>query len=202
MPPDREHYNEGKSELSLKQQPHFHHGIASDQLPWKKQDKCAGGRGGACDDGRRSEPAVDLATIEHNFETAEYERDQQNSEPINPHSSREPLRPLTPKHLRLCHEPPHQGKRDEPDGHVDEENPAPGVVVGDPAAERGTDCRRHYDRNAVEREGLWTLLGQECVGEHCLLARGHSAAAEPLQDAKQDQRAETGAQARIGGKPA
>jgi hypothetical protein len=70
------------------------------------------------------------------------------------------------------------------DGHVDEEDPAPVVVVGDPAAEGGADGGREHDRHAIDGEGLAALSGREGVGEDGLLAGLEAAAAHALEHAE------------------
>ena len=82
-----------------------------------------------------------------------------------------------------------------PIGHVDEEDPVPGVVVGDPAADRRADRGRDDDGDTVQRERLRPLLRRKRIREHRLLAGRHSAAADPLQDAEQQQRAEAAGEA-------
>ena len=67
------------------------------------------------------------------------------------------------------------------DGNVDEENPAPAPVIGDPSAERRADGRRGDDRHAVEREGGGAFRGGKRVDEDCLLDRREAAAADSLQ---------------------
>ena len=64
----------------------------------------------------------------------------------------------------------------------------PGVVVGQPAAERRADHRRHDHRNPEQREALATLCRGEGIRENRLRDRDHAAAAEALQDAKKQQR--------------
>ena len=47
----------------------------------------------------------------------------------------------------------------DPDRHIDEEDPVPGVIVGDPAADRRADGRRDDDCDAVEGERLSRFAG-------------------------------------------
>jgi len=49
-------------------------------------------------------------------------------------------------------------QRDHANREVDVENPAPGVVVGDPAAERRADDGRHDDTRAISRHGCPALF--------------------------------------------
>ena len=86
-------------------------------------------------------------------------------------------------------------QRNDSDGNIDEENPAPVEIVGDPAAEGGTDGRSEHDRHAVNGEGHAALSGLESVGENCLFAGLQAAAADSLQHAKNNQHAEIGREA-------
>ena len=61
------------------------------------------------------------------------------------------------------------------DRHVDEENPVPRIIVGDPAAERRTDRRRDDHGDAVERESL----RRACPAERC--RRGSPARSAPCR---------------------
>src|ERR1019366_2228432 len=75
-----------------------------------------------------------------------------------------------------------------PDRNVDKKNPAPGEVVGDPSAERGTDGRRGDYGEAVDREGPAALGGRKGIGEDGLLAGLQPASAGALQHAANDER--------------
>ena len=83
-----------------------------------------------------------------------------------------------------------------PDRPVDQEAPVPGIIVRQPAAERRPDHRSHDHGNAEQREGLAALLWREGVRQDRLRDRHHAAAAEALQDAKQQQRLEIPARTR------
>src|ERR1700690_197366 len=78
-------------------------------------------------------------------------------------------------------------EREQADGEIDEEDPVPVEVVGDPAAEGGADSGRDDDGHAVEREGLAALLDGEGIREDSLFAGGEAASAEALQDAGDDE---------------
>ena len=81
------------------------------------------------------------------------------------------------------------------DGDVDEEDPAPGVVVGDPAAERGTDGGREDDGHPIDGEGLAAFAGRKGVREDGLLAGLEAAAAGSLEDAEKDEQRKRGSEA-------
>ncbi len=79
-------------------------------------------------------------------------------------------------------------EREQADGDVDEEDPVPVEVVGDPAAEGGADGGSDDDGHAVDGEGLAALFDGEGVGEDGLFAGGEAAAAGALQDARDDEK--------------
>ena len=89
-------------------------------------------------------------------------------------------------------------ERDETDGEVDEEDPVPVEVVGDPAAEGGADGGRDDDGHAVEGEGLAALFDGEGVGEDGLFAGCETASSGALQDAGDDEQRERLARCRRG----
>ena len=84
-------------------------------------------------------------------------------------------------------------EREDADGNVDEEDPAPVVVVGDPAAEDGADGGRGDDGDGVEGEGRGSFGGRKGVDEDGLFDRREAAAADALQDASDEHDAEAGA---------
>ena len=73
------------------------------------------------------------------------------------------------------------------DGKIDVEDPAPGVVVGDPSSQRWTDRWRHDRGDSVKREGQAALLRREGIGQNGLGHRLESAAAHSLDDAENNQ---------------
>ncbi len=85
-----------------------------------------------------------------------------------------------------------EDQRDDANGNVDEENPAPAPMVGDPAAQGRTDRRGRYNGHAVESESGCAFRRRKSIHQDGLLYRSESAAADSLQDAKKDQGAEAG----------
>ena len=79
-----------------------------------------------------------------------------------------------------------QAQREDADGNVDVENPAPGKIVGDPAAERGPDGGCDDYGHAVNGESHATFGRLESIGEDRLLARLQAAAGGSLQDAEEN----------------
>ena len=88
-----------------------------------------------------------------------------------------------------------EGVGEDADGDVDVEDPAPGVVVGDPAAQGGSDGGGEDGDEAVEGEGLAALLFLEGVGHDGLGHGLESAAADALEDAGDEEDGEAGSEA-------
>ena len=141
------------------------------------------------DDEVRTEPIVFLALVEQNLKRS----DRRAPEARCRCSRRERRRPWRALEIRrILDHPHHQKQGQHADRQIDVEDPAPGVVVGDPAAQRGTDGRRHDRGDAVERERQPALLRRERVGENGLRHRLQPAAARALQNAEQDQHRQAG----------
>ena len=81
----------------------------------------------------------------------------------------------------------HQEQRQNADRQIDVEDPAPGVVVRDPAAQRRADGRRQHRGDAVKREGHAAFLRRESIGQNGLRHRLQSAAARALHHAEENQ---------------
>ena len=76
------------------------------------------------------------------------------------------------------------------DRDVDVEDPRPGVVVDDVAAERRADGGAEHDGHGEERHRHALLLGRERLPQDRLLGRLERARAEALEDAVDDERVE------------
>ena len=140
-----------------------------------------------------AEPVLLLALVEHELQAADADRDQAEAHEVDLGSLALLLRFQI---RRVFDHAVAQVERQQADGQVDEEDPVPVEVVGDPAAERGADGRRDDDGHAVDGEGLAALFDGEGVGEDGLLAGREAAAAEALQDAGEDRGAAASARGR------
>ena len=125
-----------------------------------------------------SEPVVLLALVEHDLHAAHGDGEEGEAEVV--HVAQLGWIGLDPR--RIFDKTRDQNERQDADGDVDEEDPAPGVVVGNPAAESGADGWREHGDEAVEREGLAALVGLEGVGHDGLRHGLHAAAAGALND--------------------
>src|SRR5580658_7765759 len=91
---------------------------------------------------------------------------------------------------RVLNEPRGQQEGNDPDRNIDEKNPAPGEIVGDPSAEGRADGGSGNHGDAVNRKGHAALGGSESIGEDGLLAGLEAAAASALQHTANDERSQ------------
>ena len=136
----------------------------------------------------RFEPVVALPFIEDHLQRSEAERDEAETRVVN--ASLTELAALEVG--RILNKPRRQQERKNADRNIDEENPAPGKVVGDPTAEGRTDGRRHHHRDAINGKCHAPLRRLESVSQNSLLARLQASTARPLKNAKDDQHGEVG----------
>ncbi len=87
---------------------------------------------------------------------------------------------------RVLHQDAVGDHRQDPDGDVDEEDPAPVQVLDQVAAERRPEHGRHHGRHGGHPEGRPALGGRERVENDRLLARLQAAAEEALHQAEHD----------------
>src|SRR5580700_2277428 len=130
----------------------------------------------------RFEPIVALALVEDNLQGSEAKGNETETDVIDFGFAE--LAALEIR--RILNKPRSQQKGENPDGNVDEKNPAPGEVVGDPAAERGADRRSAHHCDAVNGKGHATLGGWKSIGEDGLLAGLQTASSSTLQHAAND----------------
>jgi hypothetical protein len=81
------------------------------------------------------------------------------------------------------HEAVREQQRQDADGDVDEEDPAPVVVVCDPAAQDGANGGRRDDGDGVQSKGAGPLGGWEGIDQDGLFNGREAASADTLQDA-------------------
>ena len=161
------------------------------QLPPDEGGDAADKEEGEQADEARCKPIVLLAFIEHDLQAAHGEGEKAQAEVVDlPEAGAGGLDPR-----RVLYQPGDQEEGQNTDRNVDEEDPAPGEVVGDPAAERGSDGGREDGDQAIEGKCLAALLRLEAVGHDGLGHGLHSAAAGALQYAKDEQHGQRGSHA-------
>ena len=128
----------------------------------------------------RVEPLVALALVHEELERQESDHHEDDAGGVDPAGLAQ---------VRRIEED--RAGREEPedtDGHVDVERPAPRPVVRDPAAQRRPEDRRHHDPHAPDGHRHAPLTKREDLPHDGLGHRHERAAADALQDARDDQR--------------
>ncbi len=188
---EHEHEEEGDGEgLALEEREVQDRPVADANLPQLPDDE-RDERGSAGEDEEgddvRAEPIVFLALVEDELERTEADGQKGEAEVVEVKAALFGDGDLFIDPGWIFDEARGEEEREQSDGDVDEEDPAPVVVVGDPATERGADGGRGDEGEAVERNGLAALGGGEGVGEDGLFGGRESAAAGALQDAEEDE---------------
>jgi hypothetical protein len=81
----------------------------------------------------------------------------------------------------------HDGQRDRADGHVDIENPAPGQVVHEHAAQQRADDAADAEHGAEQADVLAPFPGRDDVPDDGLGAHHQATGTQPLDRAERDQ---------------
>src|ERR1700678_103691 len=163
-------------------------GIFLVPLPENDKDQRGGGNYRQPNDEMRIKPVVTLAFIEDHLQSSEAERNKAKPGVVDMGFFQ--LSPL--KVGRILNKPRRKQERNNSDRNVDGENPAPGKVIGDPAAKGGTDGRSHHHRDAVNCECHATLGGSKGIRQDCLLARLQASATNPLKYPEEDEQGKVG----------
>src|ERR1017187_3169335 len=158
-------------------------GILVPPLPEDYEDQGGCGYGGKYDDEVGFKPVVALALVEDDLQSSEAERYKAEADVIDFGFAEL----ATLEIGRVLNEPRGQQQGNDADRNVDEKNPAPGEVVGDPAAEGRADRRCSDYGDAVNRKGHAAFGGRKGVGKNGLLAGLQAASAGALQHAANDE---------------
>ena len=150
-------------------------------LPPDKRDHAADKEEGEEADEIGGEPIVLLALVEHNLQAAHGDGEETEADII--HIEQAGAIGLDPR--GIFDEAGDEKEGENADGDVDVEDPAPGEVVGDPAAEGGPDGGGEDGDEAVEGKGLAALLGRKGVSHDGLSHGLEAAAAGSLKDAEE-----------------
>ena len=186
--PQNEHHGVGAEEVQILEEAHFDDRVFVKPFPNDERNQSDAGNDGERENEMRPEPVVLLPLVEHDLQGAHAEGEQTHADVVDLYSrARGALHPG-----RIFDQAIDQKQCQDADRQVDEENPAPGVVVRDPAAQRGPDRRRDDRGDAIEREGQPALLRRKSVRQDRLRHGLQSAAARALQDAKKNDRPQTG----------
>src|SRR5581483_2646654 len=99
----------------------------------------------------RAEPIFFLPFVEHDLQGTHPDNQQADSPVVDPC-------PLAAKIRWIEYESLGEEYGNSADRHIDVENPAPAVIVGEPAAENWPEHRSNYNTQCPERHRLPALL--------------------------------------------
>src|SRR5258705_5862759 len=160
-------------------------------LPEDDEDQRQGGDRREDHDEVRLKPVFALAFIEHYLKRAKPKSHQSQPDVVDVSFSE--LAPLEVR--RILNQPRGQQDGQNPDRDINEENPAPAEIVGDPPAESGTNRRRGNDRHSINRKRHASLGWRKSIGQYGLFARLQSSAANSLKNPANDQDSQIGCEA-------
>jgi hypothetical protein len=123
-----------------------------------------------------AEPADLFAAIEQQLQRADADRERQEPEPVE-------AQMLVA--LRLLHEQQHADHGADADRQIDQEHPVPGIIVGEPGAQRRAHDRPQHDADAPDRHRRAAFLQRIGVEQHRLRQRHQRRAGHALQQAEQ-----------------
>ena len=136
------------------------------------------------------EPVIALALVQHHLQASQPQGNKAQADVIDPG-----LAEFAAVQIRgVLDEAGSQQQRHDAYRDIDEENPAPGEIVGDPASQRRTDGRRHDHGDPIDGERHSSLGGQKCIGQDRLLAGLQAASSHALQNPENDQPLQIGSQ--------
>ena len=152
--------------------------LANDQPAESNQ-----GHHGKCEDEVRAEPVFFLALVQHDLQRAHAHDQQADAPEVNTQRFPAQIRRIEDEQLR-------EDDRNNSDRNVDVKDPAPTVVVGDPAAGNGTEHGSNHDTQRPESHGLTAFVGRKRLQQDGLRERLQTAAAGALNEPKNDKEAE------------
>ena len=180
---DQNHEETTDSEVLVLEQPQIHDGILSPPLPPDQAGHTRNEQEAEDADEGGGKPVVLFALIEHDLHAAHGDRQQSEADVVQ-----------FPEIGTICFDPGRildqaadQKEREYADGQIDVEDPSPGVVVGDPTADRRPEGWRKHCHKTVEREGLATLLFFEGIRHDGLRHRLEAATSDALKYTRNEQ---------------
>jgi hypothetical protein len=143
------------------------------------------------DDEAGAEPVVFLTFIEHDLDGADGDDEEAEAPIVDALTTLADFGEVR----RVFDEPVRKIERDDADGDVEKEDPAPGVVVDDPATDGGAKDGSGDHCDSVDRECHAAFLRREGVREDGLLAGLQASTSRALQNTEEDEHAESGREA-------
>ena len=152
--PDQEHQAAADTEAAVAQQADIHHRLWMDQLPKHQPHQADGADHTEGRDEPRGESVIDFVSVQQDLQRAEADEDEDQPEYVDVQALGQQRPPLLLQHLRLHNQQPDQCQRQQPDRQVDQKDPVPGEVVGQPATQHRADRRGADHGEAIQRERL------------------------------------------------
>ena len=137
----------------------------------------------------RAEPVVLLALVEHDLQRAGPDHQQAKADVVEGAD----LGVLDVR--RIVNEAADQDDRQNADRNIDVEGVAPTEGIGQPAAQRGPEHRRHHNPQAIGGHGHGALLDGKALQQNRLRERLQRAAARSLQHPRQQNHRQRGRRA-------
>ena len=185
-------HEHGGADVALGEEAQVEDGMLDVELAPDEDGQADGGDDRAGDDEAGAEPVVFLALVEHGLQRADGDDEQAQAPVIDALLALADFGQIR----RVFDDAVGEVERQDADRNVDEEDPAPTVVVDDPAADGGAEHGSEHHRHAVNGEGHAALFRREGVGQDGLLAGLQAAAGRALQHAEEDQHAQRRARGR------
>jgi hypothetical protein len=109
-------------------------GVLTHELPRNQRQERQECHDGEERDHWRREPVVALTTIKHQFHAAQPKGNEREADIVEHDAADAQFCGAAAQRRRFIDKDRDQPERREPDGHIDQKHPVPGVIVGDPAA--------------------------------------------------------------------
>ena len=133
---DKEQQGAADSEVADLEQPDVDHWTRMVPFPHREQAERDGRDGEQAEDERGGEAVILLELIEKHLQGAKTKRHQTEPQIVELQALAQQLFAVFDQCFRLTHENRNQHKGDQPDRQVNQENPVPGEVIGEPAADQ------------------------------------------------------------------
>ena len=140
---------------------------------------------GQGDDETRAEPVFFLAFVQHDLQRPHAHRQHAKTPKVGAQLT-------TAKVGRIGNKEADHDQAGDADGEVDIEDPAPGIGVRNPPAERGAKYGGGDNAQPPKRHCLAALLTREFLEQHSLRKRLEPSTGSALEHAKENQRGQIG----------
>src|SRR6202042_3679287 len=173
------------------EQAHIHNGLFLKPFPNHQGNEAHDGDHNQGSNEMRSEPVVFLSLVEDDLQCAYAQSEQRETDEVE---AGDPG--LQVGYVRwIFNKLIDQYERQNANRNVNVENPAPRVVVCDPASQCRTNGRSADGSDSIEREGQPALLGSKAIAQDGLRHRLQASSKRALHDSKQEQKPKAGCDA-------